>query len=66
MEPQVIGQLGVKGANQLVALPGGGSAQMKTLKIGMSLPITGADNPALAARDILRKLRRSPASNNSV
>jgi branched-chain amino acid transport system substrate-binding protein len=33
----------------LVALPGGGSAQQKTLKIGMSLPITGADKDSADA-----------------
>lgn len=30
-------------AGLLVALPGGGEAQKQTLKIGMSLPVTGAD-----------------------
>ena len=33
----------------LVVLPGGGSAQQKTLKIGMSLPITGADKDSADA-----------------
>ena len=33
----------------LVVLPGGGSAQQKVLKIGMSLPITGADKDSADA-----------------
>jgi branched-chain amino acid transport system substrate-binding protein len=44
MRRGVVGALAVLLAlGLLVALPGGGEAQKQTLKIGMSLPVTGAD-----------------------
>ena len=44
MRRGVIGALAVLLAvGLLVVLPGGGSAQQKVVKIGLSLPITGAD-----------------------
>jgi branched-chain amino acid transport system substrate-binding protein len=44
MRRGVIGALAVLLAvGLLVVLPGGGGAQTKTLKIGMSIPVTGAD-----------------------